>query len=1536
MINTTIQTSQNLQSIRDNLSSISVGDINVAGNVEGSIIVGNHNVIGDNNVVCEVNGSHGVVIDIHTPPIIKRRDAIPPPPRKPRGFTGRESELIRLQQYIQDRCAVYIQGHDGIGKTTLVKQAANLAATPAIPDGILYVDCLAQEKEAGILDIWQCLFDRLYASSPPVKVTQHVAQGFLSNTHPLVVLDHQRLPLEALVSLTDVLPEAVLIVTGQDPLFADGYETLPLTPLLHADAIHLFSEKSGIPLDPVHDLEIEKICRLLEDVPLAVTQIANAIHQNRLVFNELFDDLTRIQPPSTDKIQAAIERSFGLIYTRLDKNECDMLAYAAAAPGISVDRSWLESLAGGQGTSMALESLELLFANSPRLQLPDGIRQILKSGAGDLSDRRERLLRHLLEELKTRSLDFNFVADELGNILGLLQWTAGQQRWSDVIALGKGVDPYLALYGLWDMWGTVLKQVLNASQRLKDRAVQSWALHQLGTREIGVGSLMQAVNFLLKALSIRLSLGDNTGVAYTLHNLYIILPPPSGHHPEPPPGPSPKESSVGGIRGTAVIAEQTSGFLAGILWLIPGLILAAMIIAVLVPPYMILHKQANPMTYHPIGQVIQYTYTVLNPTIQQIPGPITVIDDDRQVACPPLETIGDKDGYFDWNEMIICSQQYTVTSADVERGSVTNTAFATAPEGEVKSSKQSVTIRYEDTYLSLAAMPDVDRFTKAGEEIGYTFIVKYLGHETVKGPVSITDNRMEITCPETITFGDKDDSLDPEERITCNASYTTTGKDVENGSVTDTAQARVGSLNSNEQTNTIPYVPPVSLILTKSADRAVYSAVDEEIHYTYTITNWTEGDLIGPVTVVDDMLKVDCPPVTTIGNEDDYLNVGEDLTCKAVYRITVSDMDRRSVTNTASASAGGTSSEKQHLTIYREPRPVLSLSKSANPEQFSQVGQEILYTYNIKNTGTVPITGPFLIEDDLVKADCPDTPVAGTPLSMLYPGERLTCTGIYVIGESDIRLGSVTNSAWAQSPDVSSEAVPFTIHLKPVPEPPLKLSKEANPSTYRQAGDVIDYTYTITNISPKPLYGQMIVRDQAVEQGGESAISCQLAESPQAVPSTEAPPAAFNVGASEYPSLYPEDTAICTAQYVITEADVAAGSVTNTAQAFVGAVQSNLASAKVYLEKLNLNITTNRDSYEKVGDEIQYSYSVTSSSPVPLYGYVSVLDNQMRVICPRFETVGNRNRLFEGEEAVICSGKYTVTQPDIDYGSITNTAQAFAGELPSDPVSHEIAGPSPDPALSLTSSVQPQNYDSVGQTMTYKYDVTNSGNVSLSKVIQIQYSQNLFTDCIVEGYQLAPGGSATCTRTYIISQSDFNFGNSVVSDNATAVGSYSPPRTFSDPPIGSYQWEPVFSNTTTTTITCPYPPVGWVYYIVEHGVNFSMIANWYKDYTMWDLQKRNCMGSSTQVNPGQGLYLPSNPPYASFSGTVTDSAGNKLANIKIILISRTGYRYERTTNGDGFYSFSNLPPGSYSIYQHTFYLHSGHNDEPQNFVIVPR
>ena len=94
-------------------------------------------------------------------------------------------------------------------------------------------------------------------------------------------------------------------------------------------------------------------------------------------------------------------------------------------------------------------------------------------------------------------------------------------------------------------------------------------------------------------------------------------------------------------------------------------------------PHLTLVKTASPTTYTAVGAVISYSYLLTNSGNVTLVGPFTVTDDKATVTCPATATLASL-------ASITCTASYTITQADLNAGSVKNTAqghgtFGTTP-----------------------------------------------------------------------------------------------------------------------------------------------------------------------------------------------------------------------------------------------------------------------------------------------------------------------------------------------------------------------------------------------------------------------------------------------------------------------------------------------------------------------------------------------------------------------------------------------------------------------------------------------------------------------------------------------------------------------------------------------------------------------------------------------------------------------------------------------------------------------------------------
>ena len=100
-----------------------------------------------------------------------------------------------------------------------------------------------------------------------------------------------------------------------------------------------------------------------------------------------------------------------------------------------------------------------------------------------------------------------------------------------------------------------------------------------------------------------------------------------------------------------------------------------------------------------------------------------------------------------------------------------------------------------------------------------------------------------------------------------------------------------------------------------------------------------------------------------------------------------------------------------------------------------------------------------------------------------------------------------------------------------------------------------------------------------------------------------------------------------------------------------------------------------------------------------------------------------------------------------------------------------LGGAGTTSGISLAKSASPTTYSAVGQTITYAYTITNTGNVTLGSA-QFTVSDDHIGSPLGTAFNcgapvaLAPNATVGCTKSYTISQADLNAGS--VTNKATA------------------------------------------------------------------------------------------------------------------------------------------------------------------------
>lgn len=250
--------------------------------------------------------------------------------------------------------------------------------------------------------------------------------------------------------------------------------------------------------------------------------------------------------------------------------------------------------------------------------------------------------------------------------------------------------------------------------------------------------------------------------------------------------------------------------------------------------------------------------------------------------------------------------------------------------------------------------------------------------------------------------------------------------------------------------------------------------------------------------------------------------------------------------------------------------------------------------------------------------------------------------------------------------------------------------------------------------------------------------------------------------------------------------------------------------------------------YNQAGQVINYVYSVTNGGVTPLAGPVTVADDRAgNVTCPELATIGNNNSSLDANETLVCAAAYTITQADVNAGSVTSNATAKAGAVTSNTV-NTVVRMTVNRVLSLTITASPITYSQAGQTITYTYSIKNTGATTLGPA-QFVVTDDKFSspiNCLGGSTILATNESVACSATYTITQADMSLNQ--ITNSATAKGAGAETIQAATATITNTNVNPGGSSgfTRGTTIKHEVKPGEWLLQIARcYSADFNAVRN---------------------------------------------------------------------------------------------------------------
>jgi uncharacterized repeat protein (TIGR01451 family) len=776
-------------------------------------------------------------------------------------------------------------------------------------------------------------------------------------------------------------------------------------------------------------------------------------------------------------------------------------------------------------------------------------------------------------------------------------------------------------------------------------------------------------------------------------------------------------------------------------------------------------KDASRTTFTAVGNTITYTMRVANIGAQTLRN-ITVTDVlDAGFSCAiPVIAPGVTNSD--------CTFTHTVTQANFDAGQVVNTASAASPDFTTLTAGRTVNGPSRNANFTLVKSAS-GPFTAAGQTVNFTFTLTNTGNVSLSN-LEVTDPFFSPSLSCTVP------SLLPgATNATCTGSYVVTQADVDRGSITNTATASAsapaGVTAPTNNTSTVVVngptrAPAVQIVKTPSA--TTYAAVSDVVDYDFTVTN-TGNVTLANLTVTDTALGFSCALDNLAPGASTTTCAGGAPALSDSKTIAQSEIDLGTYSNTARVAGqsliGAVAVSDTDTVMVTGPvqAPAITLVKATTlAGSFSSVGQVVPYTYTIQNTGNITLTGTFSVTDDKIAVvTCPATPASG-----IAPLATLACTGSYTITQADLDADQVVNVATASTSQPVIPANPgdpavvalsdtdtATVLANQLPALSLeKRVKASSLSSYAAVNDPVTFEYIVTNTGNVTTTGPITIADDKI-------------------------PGSLSCGAA---GIAPGGTFTCEQVWLADQAALDAGEVTNSAVAsmmFDGAPVASAADTAtvtaVQDPKLAIVKTftgTTSPGLFNVGDVLSYSFVITNNGNVTIDGPLTLTDNLTTPTCAALPG----NKLAPGATHT-CLTTHTVTQNDTDLGAATNVvsvAGSFDGAPVVSPSDDAIYPLTATPALSLTKTALSGAipFAAVGDKITYRYSIDNTGNVGLTQALYI-------TDdklgggprlCRAAALFATTDPAVTCDFEYTVTQADLDRG--FVTNNAVASTVYAP------------------------------------------------------------------------------------------------------------------------------------------------------------------
>ena len=519
-----------------------------------------------------------------------------------------------------------------------------------------------------------------------------------------------------------------------------------------------------------------------------------------------------------------------------------------------------------------------------------------------------------------------------------------------------------------------------------------------------------------------------------------------------------------------------------------------------------LTTDANANTLADVGDIVTYSYVVTNTgdatlssvaLTDDVEGPITLSD----VALDGITVlaVGDSENG---------SSAHTVTQAEFDANILVNIATATGqgPQSQPVEDTDTQTVNITQNPAiqvvktqALTTDANANTLADVGDIVTYSYVVTNTGDVTLSSVGLVDDIEGTITLSDValdgitvLAVGDSENG---------SSAHTVTQAEFDAASLTNiataTGQGPQGQSVLDTDTQTVPFAqnPAIQVVksqaLTTDANTNGLPDVGDIVTYSYVVINTGDAtlssvaltdDVEGPITLSD--VALDGITVLAVGDSENG---------SSAHTVTQAEFDANILVNIATATGQGPQSQPVEdtdtQTVPFAQNPAIQVVKSqalttdANTNGLPDVGDIVTYSYVVTNTGDATLSSVGLVDD--IEGTITLSDVALDGITVLAVGDSENGSSAHTVTQAEFDAASLTNIATAtgQGPqgqsvlDTDTQTVPFAQNPAIQVVKSQALTTDANTNGLPDVGDVVTYSYVVTNTGDATLSSVALTDD---------------------------------------------------------------------------------------------------------------------------------------------------------------------------------------------------------------------------------------------------------------------------------------------------------------------------------------------------------------------------------------------------------------------------------------------------------------------------